>query len=803
MDSSLVNEQESNGNTVLHLSAMFNKPEMLRHLNMCDPEIENKDGETALHLAARLGSVVSVRTLLEMFYTERKANIDRRDELGFSALYRSAEEGNREKYEMMLSYGADMGLTSETGPSILHRLVECCKADPNRSEKYANVYRATVQWAVVWYCRKKGLRCPLANTNQYYLVQLNAVKLLTNDTFYENCNVLQYASKKGESKMLKVILETPNVYRFDKSTQLKVEKAPESSGCNVKTSAISIHSDVKGESNKVPMELNNGELARFIEEKSSHPTNTVLYDVTYLIPGHFPDNNERKDFVLEETEANTLDRRRSHVPSRSTTSCLEYLVDSGQESSINEILGLEPFHSLVYTYWTLCRRGYEILMWTHVTYMVFLTYFVTPDAEWIRNRFYSVPVNHGNTTTYEENDQSVRNWFSIQMFSFFLIWPSMIIFYEFVLACHFIIDIRNNTDKNSSLRYELLGRLKVGEITSGLMRIPVGLMLFVFDNLSHISSIAFALSCGVWYVSCVYSSMLQSYLECLAIFLISGWLHTINYVKGFKDWNALANILKTIMIKDLTRFVYIYIFVLISFGYAIHVLIQINTTAKPQLSSSTSTIYLTFYQMLSPGNVLDITEDPMYWDGGLHRGASMLRAVYATYSILSSVVLMNMLIAMMNSTYSDVKSVRLTAWRFESLRMAVWVERKFMIIGKLKLIRFKAKFDKCQNRWFMMNFPDKAQVSYPPSEIDAILGNLDAETPPQKNLKTSARNADDLTKKIEDMKSEVDKMNEALYAYESKSVKVFNGLNNELKHIHELCLESYHLARVNSRKVKK
>ena len=804
VDPTLINEQESNGNTALHLSAMFNKPEVIRKLGVCDPEIENKDGETALHVAARAGSVESVRTLLELFYVDRRANIDRRDELGFTALYRSAENGDRDKYELMLLFGADMGLTSESGPSILHRLVECCRADPNKAEKYASVYRSTVEWSVVWYCRKKGLRCPLANTNQFYLVQLDAVRLLTSDTLYDGCNVMQYAAKKGESNLLKVILETPNVYKFNRNSPLRLEKIQEHHICSVRGSSLSIMSDLKSESNKiVQMEQNEGELAKFLDDKSSLPSSAVLYDATFLIPGHIPDlanNVDRSDSLNDGSQQR---RRRSSAPPRSNVSCLEYLVENGQESDISEILSAEPFHSLVYNYWTMCRRGYELLMWKHVAYMVLLTYFVMPDNTWIQSRFQNGSVISENGTFNGTTAPITQNLFSVKIFSFFLIWPALIFIYELVTAMHFIVQMRYKKN-GRSLRYELLGRLKVGEITSGLMRIPVGLMLFIFDNLSHISATAFAASCVAWYVNCVYSSSLQTYLECLAVFLVFGWLHTINYVKGFKDWNALASILKQILIKDITRFIYIYIFVLISFGYAIHVLMQINSHVRPELSSSSSTIYLTFYQMLSPGNVLDVTENPIYWHDDKNTavsGSRVLRAVYATYSILSSVVLMNMLIAMMNSTYSDVKSVRSTAWRFESLRMALWIERNFRFVRKLRLIRFKAKFDKFQNRWFLKRNHMGSNMDHKlNSGVDALLGKLENDVPDKDRDMQTRRKSEDFTKKLEEMRTEIDRLNESLCEYENKSARVFNGLNMELKHIHELCLESYHLSRIACRR---
>ena len=120
-----------------------------------------------------------------------------------------------------------------------------------------------------------------------------------------------------------------------------------------------------------------------------------------------------------------------------------------------------------------------------------------------------------------------------------------------------------------------------------------------------------------------------------------------------KDWNAFANILKHIILKDVTRFIYIYIFILISFGYAIHVLLQSDYLGVPEHQQSTDTIYLMFYRMLSPGNVLDVSEDDNYkLSGG---SIPILRACCAAYTCLSSVVLVNILIAMMNSTYSDVR----------------------------------------------------------------------------------------------------------------------------------------------------
>ena len=60
----------------------------------------------------------------------------------------------------------------------------------------------------------------------------------------------------------------------------------------------------------------------------------------------------------------------------------------------------------------------------------------------------------------------------------------------------------------------------------------------------------------------VYGDNHHRYCEVIAAVFIFGWMHTITYVKMFKDWHAFASIFKQIVAKDVTRFAYIFVFVL-------------------------------------------------------------------------------------------------------------------------------------------------------------------------------------------------------------------------------------------------
>ena len=81
----------------------------------------------------------------------------------------------------------------------------------------------------------------------------------------------------------------------------------------------------------------------------------------------------------------------------------------------------------------------------------------------------------------------------------------------------------------------------------------------------------------------------------------------------------------------------------------------------------------------------------MSWCNCLQAGGNIhvLHMVFAAYLCLSTIIMLNMLIAMMNSTYSLVSSTRATAWRIESLRTALWFERKMPLLKRSMFLRFK------------------------------------------------------------------------------------------------------------------
>jgi hypothetical protein len=208
----------------------------------------------------------------------------------------------------------------------------------------------------------------------------------------------------------------------------------------------------------------------------------------------------------------------------------------------------------------------------------------------------------------------------------------------------------------------------------------------------------------------LYGTNHHRYCECLPAVFIFGWMHTVTYVKMFKQWHAFAMTFKRIVAKDVTRFAYIFVFVLISFSLAIHALsMSLYPPVDMHARTLAETIYLTFCLTVTVtvGGLLDISTEPDYEHAG--GNIHLLHIVFAGYLCISTIILLNMLIAMMNTTYSEVSLERATAWRIESLRTALWVERTIPICKHSVFIRLPTHSAKVGDRqhWFIKYTPDQ------------------------------------------------------------------------------------------------
>jgi hypothetical protein len=186
-------------------------------------------------------------------------------------------------------------------------------------------------------------------------------------------------------------------------------------------------------------------------------------------------------------------------------------------------------------------------------------------------------------------------------------------------------------------------------------------------------------------------------------------MQTLDFVKGFPNIHAFVAMLQIIFINDILRIVFIYSFVIVGFSSSFYVHLQIEQSSPEHNISYGNTLFRTFTSMLGQGSFLeDLTSESSTVT--LHASnVTMIRIIYVIYLLMSTIVLLNILIAMMNHTYDEVLGLRETLWCVESLNFITWIVQDDILwmrticrhwINKRVIVKFRyanGTYERCSN----------------------------------------------------------------------------------------------------------
>lgn len=82
--------------------------------------LKDKDGRTALHLAAKIAEVTIAESLLDTLYPDMEPILDAVDQYGNTAVHLATESGDIEMIRLLAEHGADLIHTNNTGQLPLH-----------------------------------------------------------------------------------------------------------------------------------------------------------------------------------------------------------------------------------------------------------------------------------------------------------------------------------------------------------------------------------------------------------------------------------------------------------------------------------------------------------------------------------------------------------------------------------------------------------------------------------------------------------------------------------------------------------
>lgn len=368
---------------------------------------------------------------------------------------------------------------------------------------------------------------------------------------------------------------------------------------------------------------------------------TVPLTYTFDITGLTPRTND-------ELKGGCCARRGSVAPmideSKNTIerlSGLEWLITHTVRTRTAEILDLPPIKMIENYYTSMVAWTFALLMLCHIAYMSVFTY---------------VGVELLRQLRINESLISSSNPENVLLYAFVPLEPGLIILYVLVtLIRYFATGDINRRSRLSRKR----GFGRVVSILSAYMFLLV--------------CVAFAALVIAWIILFSYRDSYNDYV--LAAAICVGWLITISFTRGIQAIHYFYRMLLSMILRDVVRFIIVYLFVILAFGFAFHALFQISETIASEYPTPGDTLFLTFNMMIGMGELFDGTfETNMEAEG---RSPTYAKIFYLVYVILSTIILLNLLIAMMNDSYSMILQENQVTWRIESVNMGVEIESTF------------------------------------------------------------------------------------------------------------------------------
>ena len=163
--------------------------------------------------------------------------------------------------------------------------------------------------------------------------------------------------------------------------------------------------------------------------------------------------------------------------------------------------------------------------------------------------------------------------------------------------------------------------------------------------------------------------------------------------------------------------------------------------------------------MLGMADIFTGDFDNIFHTIGLGHVAGYARIVYIVYIVLTTIILLNLLIAMMTDSYAEVKAREGTTWRVGSIRLAIQLERAMPFIPKFFILvgikNNPVKFDNDSGHWLM---------HIPRSEINLHKHQLQTETTKalnrlEKGLNQLRTHLGELHEKVDTLSSTIESSN--------------------------------------------
>ena len=379
-------------------------------------------------------------------------------------------------------------------------------------------------------------------------------------------------------------------------------------------------------------------------EVTDSSSGRYMFDVSRLTPrtNNSLKGSHRHSKVSPMEEEDYSEKDLTHGREEVRLSGLEWLITQKVKSRATQILDLPPIKMIENYYTSIVARTFALLMFFHIVYMSIFTY---------------VGVDLLGKLRDDESAINSSDPETLLLYIIVPIEPAIIIIYGLYAVIRY------------ALSDEIGRKSKMVRNSHGIARVLSVLSTYILV----FAGVIYAALVIAWIVLFSVRYHFQDYI--LAAALCMGWLFSISFTRGFKLIHYFYRMLLSMILRDVVRFIIVYLFVLLAFGFAFHVLFQISSDVVQDYRTPGDTLFLSFNMMIGMGELFDGTFETNMATVG--RNVTYVKVFYLLYIILSTIILLNLLIAMMNDSYSNILKEQQVTWRIDSVSLGVDLETSF------------------------------------------------------------------------------------------------------------------------------
>ncbi|KAK3582984.1 hypothetical protein CHS0354_027109 [Potamilus streckersoni] len=646
-----VDSQNVKGNTPLHIACLRGYEATVKTLLSCKAEadIKNTKGETALHVAA-YSSQITPETVKELvaytIKTHAWESLNAKDFQGNNALHIA---GKFAKPNVMWEFRFVRFKDKDNdGNTPLHEAVR--PGEPEALHKMLDIFEAFKRDAKI--------------NEQNFEKSETALHLAADEGFGECVKRLIYLDadlslqdSNGDTPLHRLVKKTVNepsnlskhLHVFDiilenvvfwwckrKNIPYPEQDSKETHQCLKRDATLFLTNDVQnndglsvlGLSFKVgaPQIIKRLLMMKDVTMFESQDSTHFKFDITHITP---KTNNSSKGCCGGGKVSPTM-----------SLSYLDWLITQDIKSRSAQILDLPPMKLVEKYYTSLTAWTFVLLLICHIIYMSLFTFIGVELQRKLRTNPDSINVSDAIT---------------ILLYVIVPLEPAVIVMF-------FIFSL---------IRYALLGDF-VKRTQLSRKRGFTAALNTITDYSLIIVSVIFASLVAAWIGLFSVRYAFQDYFLAAAICI--GWLMSIAFTRGVKMIHYFYRLLLNMILRDVSRFVIVYLFVMLAFGFALHVLFQVSEAIAQKYDTPGDTLFLSFNMLLGMDALYGQTVDVDTEFSKVGRSATYSKIFYIIYLVLGTIVLLNLLIAMMNDSYSRVLQEHQVDWRIESVSLGIEIE---------------------------------------------------------------------------------------------------------------------------------